>query len=388
MKVRRLCLGLLFVLSLVAISSYGGVISYGFFYAVVLIPALSLIYLLYVFLRFRVHQEIKTRNIIAGEAVPYSFILKNEGLTVFTSVAVKIYADFSFVEKVPDNQEFRLFPGERLEFRTRLTCKYRGEYKVGVNKIIITDFFGLFSLEYWMRSNIEALVKPRIIKLSTLASVPELEVFMQSQAAREKEEADLTVREYIRGDALKKIHWKSTAKSGSLKVRNDIGTLKQKIMLLADFEKISDNIVSYLPVENKILEVTIALLYHFVLQNMEAELWWRSAGTERRVLTEINTFSRIYEELAAVYFQKEKNFTEFCQEMGQKGVLSESTILFMVVQKVDEALFTQINELVSAGKIVIVYVVTNEDITEYVRQSGIRMKITAIRPEEEIEGII
>ncbi len=388
MRIRRLCLALLFVLSLIAISRYGGVISYSLFYAVLLIPVLSLVYLLYVYLRFRVYQEIKTRNIVAGEPVSYSFILKNEGLTVFTSVAVKIYADFSFVEKVPDNQQFRLFPGERLEFRTKLTCKYRGEYEVGVNKIIIADFLGLFRAEYRMPSSIEALVKPRIIKLETLASIPELEVFMQSQAAREKNEADLTVREYIRGDSLKKIHWKSTAKSGSLKIRNDVGTVKQKIVLLTDFEKVSSDIVTYLPIENKILEITIALAYHFVCQNMEAEILWKAAGIEKRVMSEINSFNRVYEEMSTIYFQKEKKFNEFFLEASGRGLLSESTVLFMIVQRMDETLYTKAEELVLSGKTVIVYVVTREDISEYVRQSGVRMKITAIKPEEEIEGII
>lgn len=388
MKIRRICLGVFFILSLIAISLYGGAVSYCLFYAAVLVPAVSLLYIFYVFLRFRVYQEIQTRNIVAGQPVSYSFILKNEGMTVFTSVAVKVHADFSFVEEVPDNREFRLFPGEKMEFHTKLTCKYRGDYEVGVKKIVITDFWGLFRFEYRMRSNTEALVKPKIIKPESLSEIPEIEVFIQSQTVKEKNEADLTVRDYVRGDSLKKIHWKSTAKSGSLKVRNEIGALRQKLILLADFERISERMEDYLPVENKVLEILIALLYYFALHNIPVELLWKAMGTEKRSVVEMNGFSQIYKELSALYFQREKDFATFFSEITQGNLLAGGTILFFVLQKIDEYIFTGISQLASAGKIIMVFVVTSADISEYVRQRSSRMQIVAVGPEEEIEGKI
>ena len=57
MWITRIIVFLLWVLSLVGISFYGGPISYGFFAFMTLIPLLMFIYLIIVFLRFRVFQK-------------------------------------------------------------------------------------------------------------------------------------------------------------------------------------------------------------------------------------------------------------------------------------------------------------------------------------------
>ncbi len=388
LRTRQICLGVFFILSLMAISRYGGTVSYSLFYAAVLIPVILLAYIYYVFLRFRVYQEMQTRNIVAGQPVPYSFILKNEGLSVFTSVEVRVYQDFSFVEEMPDKQVFRLFPGDKIEFHTKLTCKYRGDYEVGVEKVIITDFMGVFRFGYRMRSNIGALVRPRIIKLEGLSGVPEVEVFIQSQSVKERNEADLTVREYVKGDSLKKIHWKLTARSGSLKVRNEIGTLKQKIILAADLGRNHEMMNIYLPVENKVLEIVIALLYYFTLYSIPVELLWKAKNTEKRTVSEMKDFTHIYDELSELCFQKYNDPILFFQEMTQRNLLAGGTVLFFVLQVIDESIYTGLSELSVAGKIVLAYIVTEADIADYVRQSSSRLKIVAVGPEEEIIGRI
>lgn len=376
------------MLAVAVISKYGGVISYSFFYAVVLIPVMSWGYLIYVYGSFKVHQEVATRNIIAGRAVPYSFILKNEGRSVLAGVAVKLYADFSFVDEIVDHREFRLYPGDRAEFNTHLTCRYRGEYRVGVNKIIISDFLGLFRLQYRVAHNIEALVKPRIIKLDGVAGVPELDAYIQSQAVREKDEADLAVREYIKGDSLKRIHWKATAKTGDLKVRNEIGTLKQKIYLLGDCTRGAAEPGDYLPVENKILEIMLALGYYFARQSIPMEILWPEKELKERRVSGMGSFNFLYEELAAVSFRENGDFGDFFYKIGAEGRLAEGTTVFMAVQRIDADLFAAAAQLTRVGKIVVVYVVTEEDIAEYLRQSSMRLRIIKMPPDAIIDPML
>ena len=49
MKWRRGIVFLLWILSLVGISFFGGTISYGFFWAITFIPVISIVYLLFVY---------------------------------------------------------------------------------------------------------------------------------------------------------------------------------------------------------------------------------------------------------------------------------------------------------------------------------------------------
>ena len=378
MKIRRLCLAALFILALISISFYGGVVSYVFFYAVISIPLISLAYLLYVLLRFAVYQRIRTRNIIACEPVPYSLRLTNEGRAVFTSVAVKLHADYSSVEGIFDNQSFTLFPAERNVIETMLTCKYRGEYPVGVERLIVTDFLGIFRLNYRMPSGIEAIVRPRIRDLSNANDSPELAQFLQSHLSPEQNETDILIRDYMPGDSLKKIHWKQTAKSGALKVRTDVGQVKQKVLLMADFERVSSKMDVYLPLENQILEQAIALLYYFVRQNVPTEFLFLAEAVEKRPVHGIHQFNLLYEELALLHFREGRPFGSLYHGAADQGVLSAAPLIFAVINKLDDGLYEAFLRSAKAGKIIIVYVAGDFDAAAYARKESDRLKIVGI----------
>lgn len=53
----RILIGLCWILSLVGISFYGGNITYGLFIMITLLPVMSGVYLLFVYLRFSVYQR-------------------------------------------------------------------------------------------------------------------------------------------------------------------------------------------------------------------------------------------------------------------------------------------------------------------------------------------
>ncbi|MDE7258161.1 MAG: hypothetical protein K2N77_02835, partial [Lachnospiraceae bacterium] len=130
MKIRRWMLLGLWILSLAAISFYGGAVSYGFFFGVTMLPVISWVYLFCVYCRFRIYQEVENRSMVCGNAVPYYFVLQNDDFFAFSSVSVRLFSSFSYVEQIPDGIEYELLPGDKLTFRTKLICKYRGEYEV------------------------------------------------------------------------------------------------------------------------------------------------------------------------------------------------------------------------------------------------------------------
>lgn len=377
-KTRQLILFILFILSLVPISIFGGTISYALFFAILIIPAISAIYLAYVYYSFTIYQELKTRNVVAGELIPYSFILKNEGYTAFTAINVKVFSDFSEVTDVPDDHSFRLFPGEKIEYHTTLRCRYRGEYKVGASRLVITDFLELFQFSYKIISQIDAIVKPRIIELDIHDDIPDLDVFIHSSYAADINEPDLVVRDYREGDSIKRIHWKSSAKTQALKVRNEVGVLQEKVLVLADFERISDDMHEYLPSENKILEQTIGLLYHFVFKKIPVQFVYDNGKICSASVSDIARFNYIYEELSVISFHAGNHFISLFEQASYQGMINSAQVILMVVHYMDSHLFAVLAELSLTSKVTVVYVVSKEDISEYSRQSTERFKIVKV----------
>ena len=68
---------------------------------------------------------------VCGQPEDYTFILQNENFFAFSGVGVKLFSDFSYVEELPGDTEYELLPGDRFTYKTRLVCRYRGEYEVG-----------------------------------------------------------------------------------------------------------------------------------------------------------------------------------------------------------------------------------------------------------------
>ena len=118
MKWRRRVFFLIWILSLVGISFYGGTISYSLFWTMTLLPVLSFLYLLLVYAQFRVYQEIENRTIVCKQPMPYYFILPNETFFSFAGLSIRLFSGFSYVLDIPEDVEYELLPGDNYTYHT------------------------------------------------------------------------------------------------------------------------------------------------------------------------------------------------------------------------------------------------------------------------------
>lgn len=389
MRIRRILLLTLWILSLVAISFYGGAISYGFFFCMTLLPVISLLYLICVYVRFRIYQEIESRNIVCREPMPYYFVLQNGEQFAFAGISAKLFSGLSYVEEMPDDVEYELLPEDRYTFRTRLVCRYRGEYEVGVKEIIVTDFFRIFRLHYKLPGTIKALVYPRIIKREELKSIQDISPYLCRENQRLQTDMDTTLRDYVAGDALKYVHWKATAKEQKLKIRNRIGEEQQGIHIFYDTKRYYKNQEEYLPLENQILELVLALGYFFCNKSVAFSVWCgqRSLGNgmKHSQMEGMSSFDLFYQEMSQVVFDQQENSKELFGQLVLQRVMSESRAVIAILHELDDCFLRMAEQLVAEGELVVLYVVTDENIDRYVRQSSSRLRIIAVPTEVELE---
>lgn len=388
MKMRRWMLFLLWVLSLAAISFYGGTVSYGFFFGVTILPFISWIYLFFVYCRFRIYQEVENRNMVCGNATPYYFVLQNDDFFAFSSVSVRLFSSFSYVEQIPDGIEYELLPGDKFTYRTKLVCKYRGEYEVGVKKIVITDFFRLFQLSYTPSSPIKALVRPKIVHVEELRSITDITAILQRDAFALQTEMDVPVRDYMQGDTLRSIHWKATAREQKLKVRTRIGEQKQGISVICDTKRYSHDNRIYLPLENRILEVMLALGIFFAERNVTFTAYYGQRGIVSHHVDSIRDFEAFYGKTSEMIFDTDEEAGKIWSALMGTEEIRNSKVVFGILHKWDENISRMTEELAAGGVIVVIYLVTEEDVQEYIRQNSLRRRIIVIPVEGELEGYL
>lgn len=388
MKYRRVIFFLLWGLSLVAISFYGGAISYGLFFGLTMIPVISFIYIFCVYIQFEIYQEIESRTIVCRQPMPYYFVLQNSTYYAFAGISTRLFSGLSYVMEMPDDVEYELLPGDRHTFYTKLICKYRGEYEVGVKEILITDFLGLFQYRYVIPSTIKALVYPRIVDKGELASIQDVAAFQCQETPFLQTEPDVVVRDYVAGDALKLIHWGATAREQKLKTRCLYGEEKQGIVFLYDTKRYSEDVYTYLPLENQILEIVLALGIFFARKNTPYTVFYGQNGIRKSRVEGLNQYEAFYEETAGVIFDDREDLTEMLRLLIEQGTFVKCKALVVIVHEMHPELMAALQMLSEGGLSIIVYIVTDKNTEQFACQGNSRLKILTVPVSADLEEVL
>lgn len=385
MRKYRILFLCLWILSLVSISFFGGAVSYGFFFGITFLPVVSLIYISCVYFRFKIYQELGSRNMVCGQPEDYTFILQNESSFAFSGVGVRLFADFSYVEELPGDVEYELLPGGRFTYKTRLVCRYRGEYEVGIREVTVTDFLRLFRVSYANPGVIKAVVRPRLVCLEELKGMEEFQAPLQREVLSGTE-PDILVRNYVEGDSLRQIHWKSTARQGKLLSRTMAGEERQGIALFCDMARFGRKPEEYLPLENRILETFLALGYFFARKDMGFSVCYAQKMPVRKQVSGMKDFDDFYQGMSMSVFGENGDFLSLVEQEVSRGGLWGMRLIFLILHEMDGRMMEATQKLAAAGLQVVVYVVTDGDIRNILRQSSGRRKILQVPVEEPLEG--
>ncbi|MGH2752005.1 MAG: DUF58 domain-containing protein [Actinomycetota bacterium] len=100
----------------------------------------------------------------------------------------------------------------------------RGRYDIGPLQVGFVDPFGLARVRWRALGVSSFLVHPRVARLSTARDMGErrsLASAARKQPTGARGEDFYTLREYVEGDDLRKVHWPATAKRGNYMIRQE-----------------------------------------------------------------------------------------------------------------------------------------------------------------------
>lgn len=117
----------------------------------------------------------------------------------------------------------------------RLRGVQRGRYRIGPLLVRSLDPFGLARNDMAFVSTTEIAVTPRVFELAGLdAGSSGTSAEARSTRAGLVGQDDVLVREYRRGDDVRRVHWRSTARAGELMVRREEQSWQSSVRLLVD----------------------------------------------------------------------------------------------------------------------------------------------------------
>lgn len=280
MFINRILMMILIIASAIFASHYGGNVSYAFFYMSLSIPVVSILYTFYVYMRFRIYQEIGQRIVVKGDLIPYSFTLANEDYITFRSIKVNFLHDKSSIGNMDDIRDYCLLPGQSEKMETYLRCSYRGEYYVGASTVDIIDYLYLFKITYPINSKLKVTVLPRVVNIPRLSIAPSVKDVKNTPYLRNTslDAMDLETRNYISGDSLKQIHWKVSARRNQLFSRKFISNPKTETAVLMDLRPVQEDSLTAIITEDQIIEATLAIANYCKENNTRVKIYYEQAG--------------------------------------------------------------------------------------------------------------
>lgn len=388
MKRNRFILFLIFIATYIYAANVGGTISYLLLYMVLFIPMLSIFYLAYVFCRFRIYQSLERKVLVKGDHVPYEFHLTNEDIIAFTHVRVTLATKTSSVDAIDTDTSYCLLPSERIVKKTTLCGHYRGQYYVGIDSVIVRDFFNLFELKYSQKEKIEVQVLPRVLHLSNLAIAPNEENLKNNLQGEANKQVirDNELRKYQSGDSMKLVHWKASARNRTLLCQKYIDEPKTEILSILDLSQNDRDEYEKIVIEDKMIESVLAIHQYFYSHGIPSRVMYADAEPRVKAIRTKQEFDEFYNTCKSLWFHSEYTVTNLLLQAIR--VAEDTGYLIFITANLNDKICVACNEVVRYGLDVTILLVGDDDLSMQKRLLSEKIHLYIIHLDDDVETVL
>ncbi len=213
-----------------------------------------------------VQRQVTPSEVTAGGEITSRIVVDARGLALGGAV---LYRD-THPDALRGSFEASLPVGlARHRIDHRLTVAWRGRHQLGPLRRSVTDAFGLARMQRMLPGTADVLALPQVHPLeplraaSGLGSASDATVLKTSLIGTD----DVLVREYLPGDDVRRIHWRSTARTGTLMVRREEQAWDPSAVVLLDNRVIShprDSLSGPIPRLEWLVEAASSIATHLI----------------------------------------------------------------------------------------------------------------------------
>lgn len=333
-------------------------------YAVILLPIMSFLLLLFGFIGINATQKVNTHMVYKGDSVRVTFNARCRFALSFA------YLDLRLARAGASELRLRRADtilcacfGQPTSVRLDVECPYRGIYYVGTQKIRMHDMLGLFTLNKRI-DMCKVTVYPRVSSVVGLTVDPHLvsNASITKNALKKDDILVSHVRPYQSVDRPKTIHWKLSSKMNELMVKNYEPLKETGMTVMLDLQR-KDNLPRNVRINNedKIIECALSVVANCLSNMLTARVVYMTAGeiqTEHNI-DEIQNYPALYNLLACIEVNGATSISDLLREFITKNV---ATNLVVITDRADDKLHAAFRDAAAAGnKLTLIQVVAEND---------------------------
>ncbi len=181
------------------------------------------------------NREVTPHLVAAGQPTTVHLALTNEGKRRTGLLLLEEQLPYALGSR-PRFVVDGIGPGWHRAVSHQIRADVRGRYEIGPMTVRVTDPFGLVELQRAFHGTEPLIVTPRVVSLPAtgLGGTWTGSGDNRPRAFASGSAEDVTVREYHRGDDLRRVHWRSSARRGELMVRREEQPWQSRATVLLD----------------------------------------------------------------------------------------------------------------------------------------------------------
>lgn len=327
-----------------------------------------------------------------GFQMPASKVMRTESLPMQISVrhrcplpVAALYLTLSLPEDSSTVDELVISPRPffTTSLRYMLKCPHRGIYQVGIDTLWVSDVFGLFTLRRVINDrSIVLTVQPNVESIASL-DLASGENGPESMAHNTDDMASpSSVRAYVEGDSLKKVHWKLTMRKRELIVRQYEEAARPDTLIIMDCGKISATREMALDVEDAMCEVAASVALSQLREGFPVRMPLSGARPMDVSGQSIADFSRFMTALTELRFDGENPFENVLELETRR--LSRSGGAVIISQRINTQICDMALRMKRSGLKVKVYWISEsqrpEALSMLMRLSDMGVQVKRVSP--------
>lgn len=363
MKLNRILYLSLLIITFTFVYYYGGKVPNMFFYTVLVLPIVSFTYMLIGYFMLKYEQSLDNDLIFKGDKVTFTVNITNRGFFILPYISISFLNDKGGVIQKHKINNISLQPFSKREVSIDYIYKYRGDFKLGVSTIEVQDFLGIFKVILKNKTPLYITVYPQIIDIDEfyLSSGYLSDNVSSIGGGKEDISTIEEINKYNYGDSLRKIHWKLTAKTNELMIREYEKVGSRSAILILDLQSDNFEVEKNAAIEDKLLETTIAILRYCIYNDAEVKLIYDSKGINAINYSNSLDFQKAYEALAKVEFNQKTSFKDIIESEVSYNIGKADIII--ATFNINYILYEELNKAILLGcNITLIYIYGNEKI--------------------------
>ena len=221
------------------------------------------------------------------------------------------------------SRELSIIPKGKETIKADFISPYCGCIEMYVKKVIITDLLNIFSKEKNISSTAKCFIVP-VIERTTLTDnegyVYDMESFRYSHIHSGDDPSEtFDIKEYIPGDRCRSIHWKLSAKTQEIMVREPAFPINSSLIIIDDkiFFRGQDFSAEVI---DRHTELFLGLSYTTIIQGIRHSVGWFNCRTQTFETYVINSEDDVYRIMPALL---DAPCCEDCYSSADRYIMSD-----------------------------------------------------------------